>query len=57
MLDKEEIFDKQYKSESTTNIDKDDKEEDLPAEFNLEAEPYGIGKPRRIVIRAKLIHD
>jgi len=44
------IFSKEYSSKSSTSAKSDSATED-------ESKIYGISKPKRIVIRAKIIHD
>jgi len=49
-------FSKEYVSEEETRYE-DEKKEKETDKFVVEDKIYGISKPRRIIIRAKLIHD
>jgi hypothetical protein len=56
----EPIFSEEYQvATETTSVTQKDTlpiPEESP-DFQVEAEKYGIGKPKRIIIRAKIIYD
>ena len=57
-MDKEEIFSKEYSPhESTESIDKKIFKKEEYIESKIETEKYGLNKPYRKIIRAKVIND
>lgn len=48
-------FDRQYvDAAGTTAAEAAEEQQDLPA---IETEHYGVAKPRRVVVRGKIIHE
>jgi hypothetical protein len=56
MTDNVEIFDTKYVIKSKTTIEKELIEEKAKAELKIEDEKYGISKPIRVIIKAKVSH-
>lgn len=59
MTDKNKIFDEQYTTGSTTKgeAQKSSSQSSPIPEIKIEDRRYGNGKPKRVVIRAKLTDD
>ena len=57
MPDDSQIFDDSYVegSPSTTPTDKIQTKSE-PEKLNIESDRYGTGKPKRVTLRAKIIH-
>ena len=46
----------EYEAGQSTEVPRlDDQDED--PDLKVEVEQYGVGKPRRLIIRAQIIHD
>ena len=52
-----EVFNEEYVSNSQTKSDIKDDEISKPSELEIGSKHYTTSKPKRITIRAKLIHD
>jgi hypothetical protein len=48
---------KEYQSGTSTTAGSASEAEPRPAEMLVEAEKYGVAKPRKVVVRAKVIND
>lgn len=63
MIDEDEIFSAEYQTDTSTRPDKQVEEEapmlerQLESQIQAEVQIYGTGKPRRDVIRAKIVND
>lgn len=63
MAEKDSIFSKEYQTGTETapvlvsNGEEYQDQQVIPSPLEIDANRYGINKPKRIIVRAEIIHD